>query len=187
MLKPNEQKKDFKLIVETHQEKVRNTCYRFVNHPDDADDIAQEVFIQVYESLSHFRNEAELSTWIYRIAVNKSLDFVRRKKRKKRFGKLVSLFGSEEKSKEIVLPAPGNPQVDLEDKERKQILNKAIDKLPDNQRTAITLSKIKGFSNKEIAEIMNLSLSAVEGLIHRAKKNLHKKLYYFYERHLSDE
>lgn len=187
MLKPNEQGTDFKSIVETHQEKVRNTCFRFVNHPDDADDIAQDVFIQVYESLSHFRNDAELSTWIYRIAVNKSLDFIRRKKRKKRFGRLVSVFSSEETTEEIVLPVPGNPHTDLEDKERKQILDRAIGNLPENQQTAITLSKYEGFSNSEIAEIMELSLSAVEGLIHRAKKNLHKKLYHVYERHLSDD
>jgi RNA polymerase sigma-70 factor (ECF subfamily) len=173
LLKPNEQKKDFKSIVEIHQEKVRNTCFRFVNNSDDADDVTQEVFIQVYESLSHFRNESELSTWIYRIAVNKSLDFIRRKKRAKRFAKLISLFGFEETSKEIVLPVSGNPHTDLEDKERKQILDWAIDKLPEKQQTAIKLSKYEGFSNKEIAEIMELSLSAVEGLIHRAKKNLH--------------
>ncbi|MBD3289489.1 sigma-70 family RNA polymerase sigma factor [candidate division KSB1 bacterium] len=177
-------KSDFKSIVQAHQEKVRNTCFRFVKNPEDADDVAQEVFIQVYESLSRFRSEAELSTWIYRIAVNKSLDFIRRKKRKKRFARLVSLFGFEEGKEDIELPVPGNPQSDLESRERKHILDWAIDRLPENQRTAITLSKIEGFSNKEIAKIMNLSLSAVEGLIHRAKKNLHDKLYKFYEKHL---
>jgi len=69
---------DFRTIVETHQEKVRSTCFRFLNNREDADDAAQEVFVQVYESLSHFRKESELSTWIYRIAVNKSLDLLRK-------------------------------------------------------------------------------------------------------------
>jgi RNA polymerase sigma-70 factor (ECF subfamily) len=72
---------DFKLIVETNQEKVRNICFRYVNNHDDADDIAQEVFIQVYDSLSHFRNESQLSTWIYRIAVNESLDYIHKKRK----------------------------------------------------------------------------------------------------------
>ena len=174
---------DFKSIVETHQEKVRNTCFRFAKNPEDADDLAQEVFIQVYESLSHFRVEAELSTWIYRIAVNKSLDFIRRKKRKKRFGQLTSLFGFNEEKGEIVIPANGNPQQDMEEKERKQVLDSALAKLPDNQKTVIMLSKYEEFRNKEIAEIMELSLSAVEALMHRAKKNLHKLLYDYYEKH----
>ena len=180
----NEEYSDFKSLVDNYQEKVRNTCFRFVNNRDDADDIAQEVFIQVYDSLSHFRNESQLSTWIYRIAVNKSLDFIRKKKRKKRFAQLTSLFNNEDEGEEIYLPTEGNPQKDLEDKERKQILDWAINQLPDNQKIAITLSKYEGFSNKEIAEIMSLSLSAIEALIHRAKQNLHKELYKYFDKRL---
>ena len=129
-----------------------------------------------------FREDAELSTWIYRIAVNKSLDFLRRQKRKKRFAQLTSLFGIHEEKEEIVLPAEGNPQQELEDKERKQILDWAIEKLPENQKTAIILSKYEGFSNKEIASTMDMTLSAVEALIHRAKKNLEKKLTFYFEK-----
>jgi RNA polymerase sigma-70 factor (ECF subfamily) len=173
---------DFKSLVESHQEKVRNTCFRFVKNSEDADDVAQDVFIQVYESLNRFREESELSTWIYRIAVNKSLDFIRKKKRKKRLAQLTSLFGFNEEKEEIVLPANGNPQQDLENKERKEILDRAIDELPESQKTAITLSKYEGFSNKEIAQIMDMSLSAVEALMHRAKKNLHRLLYDYYEK-----
>lgn len=173
---------DFKSIVEAHQEKVRNTCYRFVKNPDDADEVAQDVFIQVYESLSHFREESELSTWIYRIAVNKSLDYIRKKKRKKRFAQLTTLFGFGEEKEEIIIPSEDNPHQDLENKERKQILDAAINKLPENQKSAITLSKYEGFSNKDIASILELSLSSVEALIHRAKKNLHKQLYSYYEK-----
>ena len=66
---------EFESIVRQNQEKVRNICFRYVNNVDDADDIAQEVFIQVFESLSHFREEAQISTWVYRIAVNKSTRF----------------------------------------------------------------------------------------------------------------
>ncbi len=173
---------DFKILVESHQEKVRNTCFRFLKNREDADDIAQEVFVQVYESLGHFREDAELSTWIYRIAVNKSLDFIRKKKRKKRFAQITSLFGFSEEKEEIVLPAHGNPHEDMEKKERKQVLDSAIAQIPENQQIVITLSKYEGFSNKEIAGIMKLSLSAVEALMHRAKKNLHKLLYDFYEK-----
>ena len=179
------QTRDFRAIVESHQEKVRNTCFRYLKNREDADDVAQDVFIQVYESLGHFREDAELSTWIYRIAVNKSLDFIRKKKRKKRFAQLTSLFGINEEKEEIVLPATDNPQQDLENKERKQVLDSALDQLPENQKTVIMLSKYEGFSNKEITEIIDLSLSAVEALMHRAKKNLQKLLHDYYEKNLN--
>ncbi len=177
---------DFQSIVENLQEKVRNTCFRYVNNVEDADDIAQEVFIQVYESMTHFREESQISTWVYRIAVNKSLDFLRSNKRKKRFGQLTSLFRSTGDGEESVIEIPsyGTPEQELEDKERKEILDRAISKLPDNQKTAIILSKYEGFSNKEITEIMNMSLSAVEALMHRAKKNLQKQLQDYFEKHL---
>ena len=176
---------DFQGIVENLQEKVRNTCFRYVNNVDDADDIAQDVFVQVYESMGNFREESQISTWVYRIAVNKSLDFLRSKKRKKRFGQLTSLFRSTEEGDEIIeIPSYRNPEQELEDKERKEVLDWAISKLPDNQKTAIILSKYEGFSNKEITEIMNMSLSAVEALIHRAKKNLEKQLHDYFEKHL---
>lgn len=178
-------KTDFQSIVENLQEKVRNTCFKYVNNIEDADDIAQEVFIQVYESMGHFREESQLSTWVYRIAVNKSLDFLRSKKRKKRFGQLTSLFRSTGEEEEIIeIPTFDTPQQKLEDKERKEILDWALSKLPDNQKTAIILSKYEGFSNKEITEIMDMSLSAVEALMHRAKKNLQTQLKDYFEKHL---
>ncbi len=176
---------DFKNLVENLQEKVRNTCFRYVNNIEDADDIAQEVFIQVYESMAHFREEAQVSTWVYRIAVNKSLDFLRSKKRKKRFGQLTSLFKSTGENEEIIeIPSYETPEQELEDKERKEILDWAISKLPDNQKTAIVLSKFQGLSNKEITKIMDMSLSAVEALMHRAKKNLQKYLHNYYEKNI---
>ena len=176
---------DFRKLVESLQEKVRNTCFRYVNNEDDADDIAQEVFVQVYESMKNFREESQISTWVYRIAVNKSLDFLRSKKRKKRFAQLTSLFRSTEEGEDVIeIPSFRNPEHELEDKERKEILDWAISKLPDNQKSAIILSKYEGFSNKEIKEILNLSLSAVESLLHRAKKNLQIHLNDYFEKNL---
>ena len=170
----------FEGLVKLHQDQVLNTCFRFVNNRDDAEDLAQDVFMEVYNSIDSFRGEAKLSSWIYRIAVNKSLDF----ERKKRFAFVLSLSGFGDKEKELQLPAPANPHTDLEQKERIHILNQAIDLLPENQKVAITLSKYEGFSNKEIAEIMGTSFSAVDSLIHRAKNKLQKKLHHFYEKHL---
>lgn len=172
---------DFKKLVLENQERVRNICFRFLGDMDDADDAAQEVFIQVYESLKGFRNESEVTTWIYRIAVNKSLDMIRRKKRKKRFALLTSVFVDSEEEIEISIPAEGDPGKELEDAERKRILDEALGKIPESQRTALILSKTQGFSNNEIAEIMNITVSAVESLIHRAKTNLRKLLLRYFE------
>lgn len=102
--------------------------------------------------------------------MNKSLDFLRKKKRKKRIVQITSLFGVGEEWGEISIPSQQNPHGNLENKERRQILDAALDRLPQNQKTAIVLSKLQGFNNKEIAGIMDLSVSAVEALMHRAKK-----------------
>ncbi len=159
-----------------------NTCFRFTGSREDAEDLAQEVFVEVYDSIETFRGDAKLSTWIYRIALNKSLDFVRRRKREKRFAFVLSLGILDEEMDTHM--AEADPHTELERKERIHVLNKAIDKLPENQRVAITLSKYEGLSTAEIAEIMQTSVAAVDALIHRAKSNLHKRLYNFYNKHL---
>ncbi len=174
----------FKRFVEHYQNKVINTCYGFVHNKEDAEDIAQEVFLEVYQSIAGFREEAKLSTWIHRISVTKSLDFIRKKKRKKRFGSIRSLLGLERQAEQIQAPPTTNPEKTLEQQERVRILQQAVDSLAENQRIAISLNKYEGFSYKEVADIMETSVSSVESLIHRAKKNLQKKLYQYYEEHL---
>ncbi|MBN1350911.1 RNA polymerase sigma factor [candidate division KSB1 bacterium] len=177
-----EQPGAFKDLVEQYQEKVLNTCYRFTNNKEDAEDVAQDVFVAIYQALPKFRGNAKLSTWIYRIAVTKSLDLIRSRKRKKRFARVQSIFkkGEGEREEELQIPHPDNPHKDLEHLERAVILRKAVDSLVENQRVAITLNKYEGFNCQEIAEIMGTTQSAVEALIHRAKKKLHKKLYNYY-------
>src|SRR5210317_2479206 len=81
----------FRYLVDQYQDKVYNTCISFVKNPDDADDLTQEVFLEVYNSIHKFRLESKLSTWIYRISVNKSLEYLRKMKRKKRFGFLFAI------------------------------------------------------------------------------------------------
>lgn len=178
---PNEEL--FRNLVAEHQEMVINTCYRFVFNREDAEDLAQEVFIEVFRSLDGFREEAKLSTWIYRIAVTKSLDHLRRMKRIKRFSSLKRIIGVEDPAEQIAAPSTDNPAEVLTGSERGRILQDAIGKLPDSQKTAFLLSKQEGYSNQEIADILKTSVSAVESLVHRAKKNLHDKLYAYYAQH----
>jgi RNA polymerase sigma-70 factor (ECF subfamily) len=165
----------FKELVALFQDKVFNTALGLLQHHTEAEDIAQEVFIQVYRSIDNFKGESLLSTWIYRITVTKSLDHLRSKKRKKRFGFLSNLFGDNN------LPAYepedfNHPGVLQENKEDAAILFKVIDQLPENQRTAFVLNKVEDLSYREIAAILNTTESAVDSLLQRAKQNLRKKL-----------
>lgn len=170
----------FKALVSEHQDMVLNTCYRFVMNREDAEDLAQEVFVEVYRSLDNFREESKLSTWIYRIAVTKSLDHLRRMKRKKRFSSLKRIIGIDDPAEELPSPSADNPEQTLAEKEKLSVLQEALNTLPDNQKAAFLLSKQDGYSNSEIADILQTSVSAVESLVHRAKKNLHEKLYNYY-------
>jgi RNA polymerase sigma-70 factor (ECF subfamily) len=172
----------FKSLVAEHQEMVINTCYRFVFNREDAEDLAQEVFVEVFRSLEQFREESKLSTWIYRIAVTKSLDHLRRMKRVKRFGTLKRIIGVEDPSAELAAPFSENPAEALAESERSKILQDALSRLPDNQKAAFLLSKQDGYSNQEIADILKTSVSAVESLVHRAKKSLHDRLSSYYQK-----
>ena len=169
----------FTKLVDEWQDMVYNTALGIVQNADDADDITQEVFIQVYQSVSSFKGDSKFSTWLYRITLSKALDHEKKKKRKKRFGFVQGLFGSQQ---EVQLhPVEFNhPGVELEKKERANELFAALKKIPENQRIAFTLHKLEGQSYQEVAEIMNTTLYAVESLMGRAKANLKKELSKFY-------
>lgn len=164
----------FNELVRLYGNKVINTCYRFLLDKKDAEDIAQEVFIEVYQSVKSFRGEAKLSTWIYRIAVTKSLDEIKKRKRKKRIASIGKMLHLDDIAHWF---AGGTmPDKSMQENENMQEIIKALDVLPDGQRVAFTLSKIEGYSNKEIAEIMNITTIAVESLIYRAKKMVSAQL-----------
>jgi RNA polymerase sigma factor (sigma-70 family) len=169
----------FKTIVETWKDMVFNTALGIVQNAEDAEDVAQEVFIQVYESIQSFKGESKFSTWLYRITITKSMDHLRKKKRKKRFAFIQSLFGL---NNEVLHDPPdfNHPGVALDNKEKAAILFKAIEKLPETQKIAFTLHKIEGLSYQEVSQIMNSTLSSVESLLHRAKNNLKKHLTDYY-------
>ena len=172
----------FKQLVLTWQDMVYNTVLGIVQHEEDAEDVSQEVFVQVFQSISSFKSESKLSTWIYRIATTKALDHLRKKKRKKRFAFVQSLFGMQEQEKE--LPATFNhPGIILDNKEKAAVLFKALEKLPEKQKVAFTLHKVEGLSYQEVGEVMQTTLPAVESLIHRAKGNLKKQLTDYYRTH----
>ena len=170
----------FKTIVDTWQNMVYNTAIGIVQNAEDAEDITQEVFVQVYQSVSSFKGDSKFSTWLYRIAITKSLDHERRKKRKKRFAFVKSLFGEES---EVVYHPPdfNHPGVVMDKKEDAATLFHLINKLPENQKIAFTLHKVEGLSYQEVSKVMKTTLSSVESLMHRAKNNLRKNLEAYYK------
>jgi RNA polymerase sigma factor (sigma-70 family) len=170
----------FEELVRLFGNKVYNTCLGFVQNEQDAEELAQDVFIKVFERIKDFREEASLGTWIYRIAVTHSLDFLRRKKRHKR-GFLISVFTKKED--EWDQPDFHHPGVAAEQKEKATLLFKAISQLPDQQQSAFVLQKLEGLSLIEIAAILDTTVSAVESLLHRAKSNLKKILEHYYLNH----
>lgn len=174
----------FKKLVDEWQDMVYNTALGVVQQADDADDITQEVFLQVYQSISSFKGDATFSTWLYRITINKALDHEKKKRRKKRFGFVQHFFGNggEEQLHPVEFNHPG---VQLEKKEKAGELFQALNLIPDKQRVAFTLHKLEGRSYQEVAEIMNTTLYAVESLMSRAKINLRKELSRFYQHNIS--
>ena len=170
----------FKELVESCKDLVYNTALGIVQSEVEAEDVAQEVFVQAFQSINSFKGESKLSTWLYRITITKSLDHERRKKRKKRFGQIRSLFVGEES--EPALSDFHHPGVALDQKENAAVLFKAISRLPEQQRIAFTLHKVEGLSYKELSEIMGTSVPSVESLMHRAKNNLKKMLEHYYKR-----
>jgi RNA polymerase sigma factor (sigma-70 family) len=169
----------FKQLVTNYQDKVYNTILGFLQQAEDAEDLAQDVFIKVFENIHQFKGESALGTWIYRIAVTQSLDFLRKKNRKKRGGTILGFFGMGEK--EHMHPQEfEHPGIKAENKEKASVLFKAVNQLPENQRTAFLLQKLEGLSQNEIADVLKTTSSAVESLLSRAKANLKKQLTEYY-------
>jgi RNA polymerase sigma-70 factor (ECF subfamily) len=167
--------KDLIEFINKFRGRVFRTCLGFVQNTDDANDLTQEVFLAVLESLDDFRNEAQLSTWVYRIAVNKSLNHLKKKKRRNIFqniDKLLFKSGQGEAHQYVHNPVDD----DESSKEVAFLLSHALSKLPESQRVAFTLSKYDELSNPEVASVMGNSVSAVESLLHRAKQNMQKTL-----------
>jgi RNA polymerase sigma-70 factor (ECF subfamily) len=165
----------FKQIVAKNKNKVFNTAFGFMKNREDAEDISQEVFISVWNNLEKFREESEVSTWLYRITVNKCLDLIKKRERQNKWGKLVSFFGTKnDESKHLAHHY--HPGIVTEEKEMAKNLYACIDKLPEKQKIVIVLTKMEKLNYKEVALILETTEKAVESLVARAKENLRKHL-----------
>ena len=164
----------FQELMDRYQKSVIAICYRFLLNQSEAEDVAQEVFVEVFLSVHKFRGASKLSTWIYRIATTKSLDELRKKKRKKRITSFGNLIGLDFVANLLV--DKNRPDEAFTEQESLQLLQQKLDALPENQRIALTLSKIQEYNSQEVGEVMGISATAVDSLVYRAKQNLKSKI-----------
>jgi RNA polymerase sigma-70 factor (ECF subfamily) len=159
----------YRFLVERYQERIRNLLYSIFHDRDFIDDLAQEVFIKAYQALPHFRFEASFYTWLYRIAVNKSRDELRKKKAR-RFFSFQTLDDGIEKELNVRL------SVQPENRDSQELVAMGLQTLPEKFRTAVVLKDIEGLSYEEIAEVMQCELGTVKSRISRARAMLRKAL-----------
>lgn len=163
-------------LFSVYKDRVFNTAVSYLQNIQDAEELTQDVFIEIFNSAGKFKGDSALSTWIYRITVNKALDRLKFNKRRKRFSVITSIFKPD--SAELAIDTPDfiHPGTEIELKESSRLLFKALDRLPENQKTAFILSKLESLSQKEISVIMKISVSSVESLLFRARQNLKSML-----------
>ncbi len=160
-------KEKYAVIVREYQETVANLCYKIVGNRLDIDEVTQQVFVELYTALPRFQHKSRLSTFIYRITVNVVSNMMKHEKR------FVSYDYTQENNS---ADYQHSREEQLMKEEQSRRLHEAIGQLKNEQRTALVLYAFKDFSYNDIAEVMQISLSKVESLIFRARKNLQKKL-----------
>lgn len=173
------QKRDlaaFEELVVLYQQRVYALSYQLTGNYDDAQELAQEVFVRAYRALETFRGEADFGTWLHRITVNLYLNM----KKRRSSAELVSLdepvdTGDGEVSREIAATT-GDPLEALEEREFREMLEGALAELTPEQRAVLVLREVEGYSYEEIARLLGLSLGTVKSRLNRARESLKKKL-----------
>jgi RNA polymerase sigma-70 factor (ECF subfamily) len=168
----------FEILVQRHQGRILNLIYRTIGDRIHAEDVAQEVFLRVWLAAKDYSPKAKFTTWLYRIAVNLCLDNLKSAHRKQPFMHLYTGVDNPGENDGVLngcdsAPSPEELLIDAEESHR---IFAALQALPTNQRLAVVLTKFDGLSYNEISQALGCSVSAVESLLVRAKKNLCEKL-----------
>lgn len=157
----------FRFLVNQHRKLVWHMVLRMVRQQEDAEDICQEVFIRVYKSISKYRGESKLSTWVGAIAYNTCLDHVRKK------GKELLVHTDQIVEFSATQPSPHTPSEVLQRSEVKAIVHGLVEKLPLHYRTVITLFYLEEFSLQEIGEITGMQEGTIKNYLHRGRNLIH--------------
>jgi RNA polymerase sigma factor (sigma-70 family) len=173
----NREEKAFTIFIDLYKDMVFRICLSFAHNKEDAEELTQDVFVDAFTNIGSFKKEAKIQTWLYRIAINKSLN-LKRSRTKNSLLEILGMTPSIEKEihyKDFML-TQSNAEANHITEENNKILYACIARLKEEQRIAFTLNKVDGFSYAEVAEIMKISLPKTETLIHRAKKKLQEDL-----------
>ncbi|GAA4015740.1 RNA polymerase sigma factor [Hymenobacter fastidiosus] len=165
----------FRTLVERYQNRIYRTVLALLRSPEEAEDVAQEVFVEVHQTIGRFRGDAALSTWLYRLATSRALKHRQRARTRKRFAYFTSLLGFDNQ----VLHEPpdhAHPQARMEGQQQLELLLAHIARLPDQQQLAFTLRHEQELSYEEIAAVLKTTVPAVESLLFRARKTLRTHL-----------
>ncbi|MCX7987592.1 MAG: RNA polymerase sigma factor [Bacteroidales bacterium] len=161
----------YAIIVERYKNKIFHTCIGFLHNKVEAEDLVQDIFLQVYVSLSTFKQLSSFATWIYKVAINAALNSIREKSRRS----LLSSFTSILNYQSLYNENYHVPEENFLAQEEAERLKKILGSLPEKQRIAVILNYYTDLTQKEIANIMGTTEGAVESLLQRAKSNLRKK------------
>jgi RNA polymerase sigma-70 factor, ECF subfamily len=161
----NGNKEVYRYLVERYRERIRNLLFSMFNDPDVVDDLAQEVFIKTYEALHRFRFEASFYTWLYRIAVNKSRDELRKRKVRKYFSLHQALETPDKELIEKTSVSPG-------DNSAHELIAFGLQRLPEKFRLPVVLKDIDGLSYEEMAEVMECQIGTVKSRLSRGRSML---------------
>lgn len=160
----------FGRLVEQNQSKIYSLCYRMTGNPEDAADLTQEAFLNAWRGLSGFGGQSAFSTWLYRLASNACIDFLRREKRR---AALSMTLEDEDEDRQADLPDQRwSPERELERKEVRQALQAGLSALSPEHRQVLLLRETEGLSYQEISQVLDLEEGTVKSRIARARMAL---------------
>lgn len=166
----------FEQLVVLYQPQVYRLAYRMTNHPEDAADLTQEIFLKAWTNLEKFEFKSAFSTWLYRLASNLCIDFLRNSRRKPSVPLTFEDADGEEQRIEVIDPAP-QPEDALLAAEQQEQLNAAMQDLEPEHRQILTLRVVNDLSYTDIAEILGIKEGTVKSRIARAREKLRKNYY----------
>ena len=169
-------KRAFELLVAKYQRKLGRLLARLVRDPAEVEDVAQEAFIKAYRALPSFRGDSAFYTWLYRIAINTAKNYLVAMGRRAPTSTGFDHEEAENFEDAEQLRDAATPEDELHGKQIAATVNKAMDALPDDLRTAITLREIEGLSYEEIANVMNCPIGTVRSRIFRAREAIATEL-----------
>lgn len=164
-------------LVRRYQRRVYALVYNMTSHKEDAEDMVQDVFVKAYQSLHGFKGDSSFYTWIYRIAVNRTINFLKKRKRHAYDLRLDDMDQAVERDEAYVeLRSRESPVRDVTLTELQKKLNAALQTLSENHRTVVVLHDIQGLPHEEIASIMDCSVGTVRSRLFYARQHLQREL-----------